>query len=148
MKLCGDLQDQFAAHSRVAPLRRGKAKHGRLKNNYVCLNLSKIDAESSNQWKKIYGMKGLNISADESSQKTSLETCSATIERIVLSGMLQALEETLEEVQLCSRLEELLLKKKTIKKGNTLVMHNEKGCPRCRDPVRYDAVEAFRRDWI
>ncbi|KAI0501977.1 hypothetical protein KFK09_016922 [Dendrobium nobile] len=37
-----------------------------------------------------------------------------------------ALEEALEEVQLCSRLNELLLKKKTFKNRDTLATHNEK----------------------
>ncbi|KAG0465137.1 hypothetical protein HPP92_019301 [Vanilla planifolia] len=80
-------------------------------------DLARIDAEVSTLWQKIYGMEALNVSSDEGSQSTSGKLTSATIE---------ALEEALEEVQLCSRLEELLLKKKTVKNGDTLETHSEK----------------------
>ncbi|KAH0458123.1 hypothetical protein IEQ34_013438 [Dendrobium chrysotoxum] len=79
--------------------------------------LARIDAESSTLWQKIFNMERVKIFADKDSQKTFVESASTTIE---------ALEEALEEVQLCSRLNELLIKKKTFKNKDTLATHNEK----------------------
>ena len=41
---------------------------------------------------------------------------------------LQALKEALTEVRFCSRVEELLLKKKSIAPGDSMEIHSQKAC--------------------
>lgn len=80
-------------------------------------DLARIDAEVSSLWNRIDGMKALCSSSDESCRQTSAKTDFAAVE---------GLKEALAEVQLCSKLEELLLKKRSIKYGDSVETHSEK----------------------
>ncbi|KAM0953268.1 hypothetical protein DsansV1_C02g0022251 [Dioscorea sansibarensis] len=79
--------------------------------------LTRIDAEASELWKSVNKMKGLQVSSSNGLDITSSDTVLPTVE---------ALENALAEIQLCSRLEMLLLKKKFIKNGDSPESHSQK----------------------
>ncbi|XP_026427009.1 centrosome-associated protein CEP250-like isoform X1 [Papaver somniferum] len=79
-------------------------------------DIARIDAEASNLEKKLESMK---VSAllpnedDESSDKTAIAS-------------VEALKEALADIRLCSRMETLLLKKKSLNNGDSPVTHSQK----------------------
>eukprot|EP00268_Persea_americana_P054911 TRINITY_DN6340_c0_g1_i1.p1 TRINITY_DN6340_c0_g1~~TRINITY_DN6340_c0_g1_i1.p1 ORF type:complete len:673 (+),score=187.85 TRINITY_DN6340_c0_g1_i1:332-2350(+) len=79
--------------------------------------LARIDAEASSIQKKLEGMKASSEASNKAEEKTSEKMTGATLE---------ALKETLAEVRLCSRLEELLLKKKFLNNGDSPEIHSQK----------------------
>ncbi|XP_026427010.1 centrosome-associated protein CEP250-like isoform X2 [Papaver somniferum] len=82
----------------------------------LLLEIFGIDAEASNLEKKLESMK---VSAllpnedDESSDKTAIAS-------------VEALKEALADIRLCSRMETLLLKKKSLNNGDSPVTHSQK----------------------
>ncbi|XP_042451311.1 nuclear mitotic apparatus protein 1-like [Zingiber officinale] len=81
-------------------------------------DMTRIEYETLNLSKKVDGLEALKEdSSGEGLAKTSEKTTYASVE---------ALKEALTEVRLCSRLESLLLKKKTIKCGESLEIHSQK----------------------
>jgi len=52
--------------------------------------------------------------------------------------LLQAFKEALSEVRLCSRVEELLLKKKSITPGDSLEVHSQKASILSLDSFNFD----------
>ncbi|XP_077232924.1 uncharacterized protein LOC143873395 [Tasmannia lanceolata] len=80
-------------------------------------DLARIDAEASSLQQKLDGMKASNISSSESQEKKSEITTLATLE---------ALKAALAEVRLCSRMEALLLKKKSLNSGDSQEIHSQK----------------------
>ncbi|KAH7656864.1 hypothetical protein IHE45_18G102400 [Dioscorea alata] len=81
--------------------------------------LTRIDAEASELWKSVNKMKGLQVSTPNGLDMTSRDTALPTVE---------ALKNALAEIQLCSRLEMLLLKKQSIKNGDSAESHSQKAC--------------------
>ncbi|KAH7656869.1 hypothetical protein IHE45_18G102900 [Dioscorea alata] len=79
--------------------------------------LTRIDAEASELWKSVNKMKGLQVSTPNGLDMTSRDTALPTVE---------ALKNALAEIQLCSRLEMLLLKKQSIKNGDSAESHSQK----------------------
>ncbi|KAJ6425546.1 hypothetical protein OIU84_026174 [Salix udensis] len=80
-------------------------------------DIARIDAEAHNIMEKLEKSKALNQPSNEVSAKSSKETTALTME---------ALEEKLGQIQLCSTLEALLLKKKSLRNGDSPEMHVEK----------------------
>lgn len=77
-------------------------------------DLARIDAEASSLWKRVDEIESFLNSSNESSKHNS---DLAAIEKM---------KEALADVQLCSKLEGLLLKKRSIYNGDTVEMHLEK----------------------
>lgn len=75
------------------------------------------DAEAHNIMEKLEKSKALNPLSNEASGNSSEETTALTME---------AVEEKLGQIQLCSTLEALLLKKKSLRNGDSPEMHVEK----------------------
>ncbi|KAF8396713.1 hypothetical protein HHK36_018340 [Tetracentron sinense] len=80
-------------------------------------DLARIDAEASSLQQKLDGIKSSWETPSEGHEKTSEKTTIATIE---------ALKEALAQVRLCSRLEALLLKKKSLNNGESPEIHAQK----------------------
>ncbi|KAJ0987722.1 hypothetical protein J5N97_006078 [Dioscorea zingiberensis] len=80
-------------------------------------DLTRIDAEASELWKSVNKMKGMQFSSSNGLDITSRETTLPTVE---------ALKNALAEIQLCSRLETLLLRKKLIRNGDSPESHSQK----------------------
>ncbi|KAJ6303791.1 hypothetical protein OIU77_017631 [Salix suchowensis] len=80
-------------------------------------DIARIDAEAHNIMEKLEKSKALNQPSNEVSVKSSKETTALTME---------VLEEKLGQIQLCSTLEALLLKKKSLRNGDSPEMHVEK----------------------
>ncbi|KAF8396682.1 hypothetical protein HHK36_018307 [Tetracentron sinense] len=80
-------------------------------------DLARIDAEASSLQQKLDGIKSSWETSSEGHEKTSEKTTIATIE---------ALKEALAQVRLCSRLEALLLKKKSLNNGESPEIHAQK----------------------
>ncbi|XP_074568245.1 uncharacterized protein LOC141824810 [Curcuma longa] len=81
-------------------------------------DMTRIEYETSNLSKKVDGWEALK----EDSSGAGL----ATMSEKTTCASVEALKEALTEVRLCSRLESLLLKKKTIKSGESLEIHSQK----------------------
>ncbi|KAK8961579.1 hypothetical protein KSP40_PGU007729 [Platanthera guangdongensis] len=80
-------------------------------------DIARLDAESYKLRQSIDGIRLLQISSSESDNKTSEKGTLLTEE---------ALKEALAEVRLCSTIEALLLKKKTINSGDSPEIHSQK----------------------
>ncbi|KAG6745038.1 hypothetical protein POTOM_051680 [Populus tomentosa] len=80
-------------------------------------DIARIDAEAHNIMEKLEKSKALNQLSNEASGNSSEETTALTME---------AVEEKLGQIQLCSTLEALLLKKKSLRNGDSPEMHVEK----------------------
>ncbi|KAI3875481.1 hypothetical protein MKX03_031336 [Papaver bracteatum] len=79
-------------------------------------DIARIDAEASNLQKKLESIKVsalLPNEGDESSEKAAIAS-------------VEALKEALADIQLCSRMETLLLKKKSLNNGDSPVTHSQK----------------------
>ncbi|OVA18241.1 hypothetical protein BVC80_1835g673 [Macleaya cordata] len=82
-------------------------------------DLARIDAEASNLQKKLDSMKTSSVPSSEGEGKTSEKTAITSVE---------ALKEALADIRLCSRLETLLLKKKSLTNGDSPEIHSRKAC--------------------
>ncbi|KAJ4971787.1 hypothetical protein NE237_004886 [Protea cynaroides] len=80
-------------------------------------DLASVDAEASSLQQKLDGMRESQVFSTEGHAETSERTTMATLE---------ALKEALAEVRLCSRLEALLLKKKSLNNGDSPEIHAQK----------------------
>ncbi|KAK8943133.1 hypothetical protein KSP39_PZI008903 [Platanthera zijinensis] len=80
-------------------------------------DIARLDAEAYKLRQSIDGIRLLQISSSENDNKTSEKGTLLTEE---------ALKEALAEVRLCSRIETLLLKKKTINSGDSPEIHSQK----------------------
>lgn len=80
-------------------------------------DIARIDAEAHNIMEKLEKSKALNPLSNEASGNSSEKTTALTME---------AVEEKLGQIQLCSTLEALLLKKKSLRNGDSPEMHVEK----------------------
>lgn len=78
-------------------------------------DIERVDSEASKLRQKIDGTEAFN----------STESCDGTSQRTALPSV-EALKEALAEVRVCSRLESLLLKKKSIKPGDSSEVHSQK----------------------
>lgn len=78
---------------------------------------ARLDAEASKLWQSIDGIRSLQISSSESHNKVSEKFNFLTDE---------ALKDTLAELSLFSRIEDLLLKKKNINSGDSPEIHSQK----------------------
>lgn len=83
----------------------------------VNADLGRIDAEASVLKKKLEEMTTSGVPMEESHETASKETTVATIE---------ALKEALAHIRVCSRLEGLLLKKKSLNSGDSPEIHAQK----------------------
>ncbi|OVA03563.1 hypothetical protein BVC80_1651g68 [Macleaya cordata] len=82
-------------------------------------DLARIDAEAKSLQQKLDGLKPSQVPSGEGDKETSETT---TISKI------EALKEALSEVRLCSRLEALLLQKKSLNNGDSPEVHSQKAC--------------------
>ncbi|TVU17360.1 hypothetical protein EJB05_33389 [Eragrostis curvula] len=100
-------------------------------------DILRIDAETLELQRKLDEKKKLRVQSTEDQDKKSEKAAVANFEIIVLessSGIstdmkfntAPAFKEALSEVRLCSRVEELLLKKKSITPGDSLEIHSQK----------------------
>ncbi|WOL04753.1 hypothetical protein Cni_G13475 [Canna indica] len=80
-------------------------------------DITRLEYEASKLRRKVAGMEALQDPSSEDRVGTSEKADFASVE---------ALKEALTEVRLCSRLESLLLKKKSIKTGESLEIHSQK----------------------
>ncbi|KAG8067268.1 hypothetical protein GUJ93_ZPchr0005g14353 [Zizania palustris] len=80
-------------------------------------DIMRIDAETLELWKKLDEKEKSRAEITEDQDKSSENISSANIED---------LKEALIEVRLCSRVEELILKKKSISPGDSLEIHSQK----------------------
>ncbi|KAK9289391.1 hypothetical protein L1049_007546 [Liquidambar formosana] len=80
-------------------------------------DLARIDAEASNLQRKLDERKAHQQHSSEADEKSPEETSVATVE---------ALKEALAQIRLCSMLEVLLLKKKSINNGDSPEIHAQK----------------------
>ncbi|KQK07347.1 uncharacterized protein LOC100840108 [Brachypodium distachyon] len=78
-------------------------------------DIMRIDAETLELWRKL----------DEKEKSRSTEDQDKASEKIVVANI-EALKEALTEVRFCSRVEELLLKKKSITHGDSMELHSQK----------------------
>lgn len=76
-------------------------------------DLARIETESSFLRQKLDGIKASKVSSSENQEKTTVAS-------------FEALKEALSEVQLCSKLEALLVKKKSLNNGDTPEIHSQK----------------------
>uniref|UniRef100_A0A0E0JE85 Uncharacterized protein n=1 Tax=Oryza punctata TaxID=4537 RepID=A0A0E0JE85_ORYPU len=82
--------------------------------------LGTIDAEAAELWKKLNEKETSRVQpTQEDHVKTTERTSAATVE---------SFKEALSEVRFCSRMEELLLKKKTSTAGDSLEIRSQKAC--------------------
>ncbi|KAG6516863.1 hypothetical protein ZIOFF_020236 [Zingiber officinale] len=87
-------------------------------------DMTRIEYETLNLSKKVDGLEALK---EDSTGEGLAKTSEKTTEKTTYASV-EALKEALTEVRLCSRLESLLLKKKTIKCGESLEIHSQKAC--------------------
>ncbi|CAM0957601.1 unnamed protein product [Alopecurus aequalis] len=80
-------------------------------------DIMRIDAETLELWRKLEGKENSRSQSTEDQDKASEKIAVANIE---------ALKEALTEVRFCSRVEELLLKKKSIAPGDSMEIHSQK----------------------
>ncbi|XP_072996515.1 uncharacterized protein [Typha latifolia] len=80
-------------------------------------DLARLDAETERLGEKVYGMEALQVPSKEDHDKVSEKVTIATEED---------LKEALIEVRLCSTMEALILKKKSISSGDSLEIHSQK----------------------
>ncbi|KAL6011196.1 hypothetical protein ACLOJK_001641 [Asimina triloba] len=80
-------------------------------------DVARIDAEASVLQQKLEGMKTSRLSSSKGNEMTKHETTPATLE---------VLKQALSEVRLCSKLEALLLKKKSLNNGDSPEVHSQK----------------------
>ncbi|XP_042472598.1 uncharacterized protein LOC122055297 [Zingiber officinale] len=85
-------------------------------------DMTRIEYETLNLSKKVDGLEALK---EDSTGEGLAKTSEKTTEKTTYASV-EALKEALTEVRLCSRLESLLLKKKTIKCGESLEIHSQK----------------------
>ncbi|KAF6164346.1 hypothetical protein GIB67_037503 [Kingdonia uniflora] len=81
--------------------------------------ISRIDAEASLLQQKLDGIKASRGTSSDGQEETSEKTSISTIE---------ALKDVLAEVRSCSRLESLLLKRKSLNNGDSLELRSQKAC--------------------
>lgn len=80
-------------------------------------DIMRIDAETLELWRELEGKENSRSQSTENEDKASEKIAVANIE---------ALKEALTEVRFCSRVEELLLKKKSIAPGDSMEIHSQK----------------------
>ncbi|XP_072975679.1 uncharacterized protein [Typha angustifolia] len=80
-------------------------------------DLARLDAETERLGEKVYGMEALRVPSKEDHDKVSEKVTIATEED---------LKKALIEVRLCSTMEALILKKKSISSGDSLEIHSQK----------------------
>ncbi|XP_020107678.1 uncharacterized protein LOC109723660 [Ananas comosus] len=80
-------------------------------------DLARLDSEAEKLQKKIYSMEALRVPSNEDHYEASENTNIPTEE---------VLKEALAEVRLCARMEALILKKKSINRGDSLEIHSQK----------------------
>ncbi|KAF8663063.1 hypothetical protein HU200_055657 [Digitaria exilis] len=80
-------------------------------------DIVRIDAEAVELWKKLDEKEASRAHSIDDPEKVAENT--ATVE-------VQSFKETLTEVRFCSRMEELLLKKRSINTGDSLEIHSQK----------------------
>ncbi|KAJ8466749.1 hypothetical protein OPV22_029301 [Ensete ventricosum] len=80
-------------------------------------DITRLEYEVSKLREKVDGMEALQVPSGEDHVGTSEKTAFASVE---------ALKKALAEVRICSRFEDLLLKKKKIKSGESLEIHSQK----------------------
>ncbi|KQK02251.1 protein Hook homolog 3 isoform X1 [Brachypodium distachyon] len=77
----------------------------------------RIDAEATELWKKLDEKEALRVQSTQGPEKVSENTALAIVE---------SFKEALAEVRFCSRMEDLLMKKKTISAGDSPDVHSQK----------------------
>jgi 5-hydroxyisourate hydrolase-like protein (transthyretin family) len=83
-------------------------------------DIMRIDAEAVELWKKLNEKETSRVQqTQEDHAKTTERTSATTVE---------SFKEALSEVRFCSRMEELLLKKKTSTAGDSLEIRSQKAC--------------------
>ncbi|ONM29950.1 hypothetical protein ZEAMMB73_Zm00001d039787 [Zea mays] len=80
-------------------------------------DIVRIDSEALDLWKKLH--------EKEASRAQSIGDPDKVTEK---TSTIESFKEALNEVRFCSRMEELLLKKKTINTGDSLEIHSQKAC--------------------
>ncbi|XP_062184905.1 uncharacterized protein LOC133888584 [Phragmites australis] len=80
-------------------------------------DIVRIDTEAVELWKKLDEKEASRVQSVDDSDKVTEKTAVAIVE---------SFKEALTEVQFCSRMEELLLKKKSINTGDSLEIHSQK----------------------
>ncbi|KAL5222867.1 hypothetical protein ABZP36_027580 [Zizania latifolia] len=80
-------------------------------------DIMRIDAEAVELWKKLNDMEASRVQPTQDHVKVTERTSAATVE---------SFKEALSEVRFCSRMEELLLKKKSVTPGDSLEIRSQK----------------------
>ncbi|KAG8053419.1 hypothetical protein GUJ93_ZPchr0001g32264 [Zizania palustris] len=80
-------------------------------------DIMRIDAEAIELWKKLNDKEASRVQPTQNHEKVTERTSSATFE---------SFKEALSEVRFCSRMEELLLKKKSVTAGDSLEIRSQK----------------------
>uniref|UniRef100_A0A453EC27 Uncharacterized protein n=1 Tax=Aegilops tauschii subsp. strangulata TaxID=200361 RepID=A0A453EC27_AEGTS len=81
------------------------------------VDIVRIDAEALELWKKLDEKEALRVQSTEDPEKASEDTAVAVVE---------SFKEALTEVRFCSRMEDLLLKKRSINAGDSPEVHFQK----------------------
>uniref|UniRef100_A0A0D9UWY0 Uncharacterized protein n=1 Tax=Leersia perrieri TaxID=77586 RepID=A0A0D9UWY0_9ORYZ len=90
-------------------------------------DIMRIDAEAAELWKKLNDKEASRVQPTQELAKITERTSAATVEVLPLSDRI-AFKEALSEVRFCSRMEELLLKKKSSTAGDSLEIRSQKAC--------------------
>ncbi|XP_043696578.1 uncharacterized protein LOC122647159 isoform X2 [Telopea speciosissima] len=115
-----DLAKVFSGYQDEALVKREELlqfAQGAISGLKINADLARIDTETSSLQQKVNGMRESQVSSTEGHAETPERTTIA---------MLGALKEALAEVRLCSRLEALLLKKKSLNNGDSPEIHAQK----------------------
>ncbi|XP_059649913.1 uncharacterized protein LOC132295621 [Cornus florida] len=114
-----DLSKAFSSYQDEVLVKREELlqyAQGAIAGLKVHAEIARIDSEVSNIHKTLDGIK-TRLPPSEGREKSSEESTFATVE---------ALKEALAQIQLCSKLEEILLKKKFLKNGDSPEIHAQK----------------------
>ncbi|XP_010253375.1 PREDICTED: myosin-11 [Nelumbo nucifera] len=115
-----DLAKSFSSYQDEVLVKREELlqfAQGAITGLKINADLARIDAEISKLQQKIDEMRASRLSSSKADEKTSEKTTIATLE---------SLKDALAEVRLCSKLEALLLKRKSLNNGDSPEIHSQK----------------------
>ncbi|CAK7341769.1 unnamed protein product [Dovyalis caffra] len=115
-----DLATAFSSYEDEVLVKREELlqyAQGAISGLKINADITRIDDEAHSLTEKLEKLRVFSQPSEEASEKSSEETTVFTME---------ALEEILGQIQLCSSLEALLLKKKSLRNGDSSELHAEK----------------------
>ncbi|XP_050226836.1 intracellular protein transport protein USO1 [Mercurialis annua] len=115
-----DLASTFSSYEDEVLIKREELlqyAQGAIAGLKINADISRIDAEACSLVEKLDKMKAFHQSPNDDRQQSS---------EVTTSAMTKAFEDTVGQIELCSTLEALLLKKKSLSNGDTPKIHAEK----------------------